>query len=372
MNAKPKRVLLITGHYFDSRRKAGFHWLAEAFWQAGWEVIFVTTAISWTSWLQRNYRMAYPIFRESHRLRWLRERLGSYVWLTPWHPVDLGHPWLNCLAHGLFARYGQFALGALAPLAQEADAFIFESKPGLMLFDRFRQLNPHARTIYRVSDDLRLLRTHQVVLDTENRIAPQFDLISVPNAVLLSRFEHLSQAAVHHHGICKSRFDQACPCPYPPGWDAHLVFVGTAYLDHEFLEHASAHFPTWAFHLIGPLPGAPQRANIFAYGELPFDATIPYLKHADIGLHTLVCKPGAASFADSLKVIQYTYCRLPIVAPEPMRSARSNTFYYRPGDAASIVRALEAARTFDREKVDTRGIHSWASLAHVFAEGRSG
>jgi 2-beta-glucuronyltransferase len=369
VNPSPKRALLITGHYFDSKRKAGFHWLAEALWRAGWEVIFVTTAISWMSWLQRNYRMAYPIFREAHRLRWVRERLGSYVWLTPWHPVDLRYPWLNRLAHHLFARYGQLSLGALAPLARETDLFVFESKPGLMLFDRLRQLNPRARLIYRVSDDLRLLRTHRVVLDTESRIAPQFDLISVPNAVLLHRFEHLSQAVLHHHGICKSRFDQDYPNPYTLRWKAHLVFVGTAYLDHDFIDRASAHFPTWAFHLIGPLAGVPRRANIFAYGEMPFDATIPYLKHADIGLHTLICQPGAASFADSLKVIQYTYCRLPIVAPEPLRSSRANMFYYQPGDAVSMVRALEAARAFDRRKVDIEGIHSWASLARVFAKG---
>jgi 2-beta-glucuronyltransferase len=101
---------------------------------------------------------------------------------------------------------------------------------------------------------------------------------------------------------------------------------------------------------------------------MPFEATIPYLKHADIGLHTLVCKPGAESFADSLKVIQYTYCRLPIVAPEPLRSARLNMFYYQPSNAVSMVRALEAARAFDRRKVDLEGIHSWASLARVFLE----
>ncbi len=363
MNPKPRRVVLITGHYFASKRKAGFHWLAEAFWQAGWEVIFVTTAISWMSWLQRNYRMAYPVVREAHRLRWLRERLGSYVWLTPWHPVDLGRPWLNRLAHGLFARYGKFPLGDLQPLAREADVVIFESKPGLMLFDRLRQLNPQARYIYRVSDDLQLLRTHRVVLDTETWIAPLFDVISVPNAVLLRRFEHLPQAVLHYHGIWKSHFNRNWPNPYVGDWETHLVFVGTAYLDRDFLARGSVHFPTWAFHLIGPLADVPRRSNIFAYGELPFDETIPYLKHADIGLHTLNCKPGAESFADSLKVIQYTYCRLPIVAPEPLRSTRRHTFYYQPGDEASMIRALQAAREFDRENVDLEGIHSWTSLA---------
>jgi len=48
---------------------------------------------------------------------------------------------------------------------------------------------------------------------------------------------------------------------------------------------------------------------------------------------------------------------------------RKNTFYYQPGDGMPMVRALEAARAFDRRKVDIEGIHSWASLARVFANG---
>jgi 2-beta-glucuronyltransferase len=75
-----KWVVLVTGHYLESKWKAGFHWLADAYWRAGWEVIFWTTAISWLSWLQRNYRMAYPVRCEAHRLRWVQPGLGSYVW----------------------------------------------------------------------------------------------------------------------------------------------------------------------------------------------------------------------------------------------------------------------------------------------------
>jgi 2-beta-glucuronyltransferase len=245
---------------------------------------------------------------------------------------------------------------------------IFESKPGLLLFERLRCLNPGARYVYRVSDDLRLLHSsHPVVLEAEERYAAQFDLVSVPSAALLQRFQHLPQAALHHHGIRKDLFDQASPNPYQGPWDTHLIFVGTSHFDYDFLRCASTSFPHWAFHIIGPIPRLPQRANVFAYGEKAFMDTVPFLQHADIGLGTRSYVPGVESLTDSLKIMQYTYCRLPIVAPEVLRSGRSNTFYYRPGDETSTRQALLAARHFDRSKVVTDDIRSWDEIAQALA-----
>jgi 2-beta-glucuronyltransferase len=77
--------------------------------------------------------------------------------------------------------------------------------------------------------------------------------------------------------------------------------------------------------------------------------------------------PASASFTDSLKIIQYTYCGLPVVVPELLRSARPNTFCYTPGDRASIQQALLMARHFDRSKASTAGIRSWDEVAQELA-----
>jgi 2-beta-glucuronyltransferase len=367
-----KRVVLVTGHYLQSKRQAGFHWLADAYWRAGWEVIFLTSALSWLSWLQRNYRMAYPVLREANRLRWVQPGLGSYVWFTYWHPINLGVQPLNQLLSPLFARYGDLSLGEAEACVRDTDLIIFESKPGLLLYEQCKRLNPQARYVYRVSDDLRWLRSsHPVVVQAEERYAPQFDLISVPSAALLQRFGHLPQAVQHTHGIRKDLFARQYSNPYQDGWESQVVFVGTAYFDYNFLNIASASFPHWAFHIIGPIPHLPQCTNVFAYGELPFVETIPYLQHADIGLSTLHASAQAsASFTDSLKIIQYTYCGLPIVVPEQLRSPRPNIFCYVPNDPASIQEALLAARHFDRRKVVTDDIRSWDEIAQELAGTR--
>jgi len=86
-------------------------------------------------------------------------------------------------------------------------------------------------------------------------------------------------------------------------------------------------------------------------------------------LQTLAPHDGAEAFTDSLKIIQYTYCRLPILAPSFLRSPRPNFVFYTPGDRASIGSALEEARRFDRRRVDTTGVRSWDDLADQLGRG---
>lgn len=363
-----KRVVLVTEHCLESKRKAGFHWLADAFWRAGWEVIFHTVALSWLSRLRSDYRVAYIARPVPNRIRWVRERLGSYTWFTPWHPADLRLPLLNHLSRALFARYGELPLGEVEPFVAEADLVVFESSAGLLLFDRFRRLNHRARFVYRVSDDLNLLRVHPLVREAEMRCAPRFDLISCPSYYIYERFSQFSNAALHPHGVRKDLFDQCKFNPYPPG-SYNVVFVGTSHLDRDFLAIGSELYPSWTFHVIGPLSNIPKRRNIVAHGELSFADTIPYVKFADIGLQTRSYARGAESLTDSLKVMQYTYCGLPIVAPEFLRSPKPHVFYYVPGNVESIRQALAAAHGFDRSKVPRDSVLSWDDVAAAIAGG---
>jgi 2-beta-glucuronyltransferase len=359
-----KRVVLVTAHYFESKRKAGFHWLAEAYWKAGCDVTFVTASLSWLSYFSRDHRLAYPVVKERLRLKPLRERLTSYVWFTPWHPAHLRSDRLNRLSTPFFRGYGDLAMPGLEPIIRQADLFVFESSLGLMLLDRFKHLNPSARYVYRVSDDLRLMRNHPILLEVEARCAPQFDLVSSPSASVHRHFAHLQQAVVQHHGINKDLLDVPTTSPYPPG-TRNFVFVGNAYLDHRFFEIACAERPDYRFHVIGPIPGLEAGPNLFVYGELPFAETVPFLQHADAGLHTLAYSNGAEAFTDSLKVMQYTYLGLPIVAPEFLRSDRPHLFCYQPEDPASIRTALDGALQYDRSQVPRRSVRSWEELAQA-------
>jgi len=364
---RTKQVVLLSVHYFESKRQVGFHWIADAFWRAGWEVIFVTGYLSWLSFLRPGNRfLPYPVRSEANHLKWVRPGLGSYVRFMPYHPVSLGNQLLNQLTTPLFSRFGELPLGELEQWIIGADLFIFENGPDLMLFDRFKQLNPAARYVYRVSDYLGSRDVHPVIKEAEKRVVSRFDLVSAPCDFIYQKFRDLPNAAIHPHGIARNLFDNPFPNPYKID-NVNAVFVGNSKVDLDFAERATRIFPEWLFHFIGPIRGLPSRHNSIIYGELPFAQTVPYLQHADIGLQMLNYLPGIESVTDSLKMMQYTYCALPIVAPEFLRSNKPHVFYYHPGDDLTIHEALLAASKFDRSLVPRFSVQTWDSVACTLA-----
>jgi 2-beta-glucuronyltransferase len=361
-----KRVVFVTSHYLRSDHKAGFHWLAESFWRRGWHATFFTESISWLSIVRRDERCKYPIVREAGRLLNVRERLDSFIWLTPYHPINLRNAFVNRLAAPLLALYAHFPLGEAKPAIAAADCFVFDSDHGLFLFDRFKKINPRARFVYRVSDHIPMMRHHPLLPAQEERILRQFDLVSVPARFLKKRWEGVPNVQWHPHGLQKSLFDQPHANPYQTP-RPNVLYVGKHHFDADFVVRASTLFPDWSFHVIGDIGVLPRAANLHCYAERPFAELVPYLQHADIGLQSLRYSPGAESFTDTLKMYQYTYCRLPIVAPTFLKSDRPHVFYYRPGNDGSIRQALSDAARFERSKISTAEVHSWDEIAGKLA-----
>jgi 2-beta-glucuronyltransferase len=362
-----RRVVFVTSHYLNSDRKAGFHWLAESFWRNGWQVLFFTESISWLSLLRRrDPRCQYPIVREANRLHQVRPRLSSYVWLTPFHPINLRVGALNRLSGPVLKLYPRFGLGEAERAVAQADLFVFDSDHGLFLFDRFKEINPRARFVYRVSDDIRMMGHHPVVPAQEQRIVPQFDLISAASSVFPRRYAHVPNVFFHNHGLEKELFDRPHANPYRTPVP-NVLYVGKHYFDADFMARAIRLFPGWSFHVFGAVGDLPAAANLTCHGERPFAELVPYLQHADIGLQALTYTPGAEWFTDSLKMFQYTYCRLPIVAPRYLQHDRPHVYYYDLGDDASIRHALLAARDHDRGQIATASVLSWDDLASKLA-----
>ncbi|TWT79214.1 UDP-glucuronate:glycolipid 2-beta-glucuronosyltransferase [Planctomycetes bacterium CA13] len=354
-----KRVVFITGHYLGSDRKAGFHWMADACHRRGDEVLFLTTSLSQLSRLKNHYLFRYPVLSERNRMIEKEKGLWSYVWFPPFHPVNFRSSFVNRILAPILRQYPRFSLGECERYVQGADVIVFESVPAITLFEKIKKLNPNAKFVYRVSDDLAFMKNHPIVVDAETNVAPQFDLVSVPYQSFLKKFP--GSNAVHHlHGIRKELFDRCTESPYKDG-GTNAVFVGLNFFDYEFLSIAASLRPNWNFHIIG-IPKKLESKNIRWHGELPFDQTIPYIKFADVGLLNLVDIPGSEYFTDTLKTIQYSYCRLPILAPKMLRSDRNNLFLYEPNQPDSIEQALQKAEAADRSTFCDEKILSWDEL----------
>lgn len=363
MSADARRVVLVSGHYLGSKRRAGFHNLAEAYWRLGWDVTFVTAAISTLSRLRGDYRFEYPVRAEANRLVQVRDRLTSFV-LMPWvHPGNLGSPLANRLARPIFARYAQTPLGPLDEVLARADVVIFESNASLLLVDQARSLAPAARFVYRASDDLRGLGVHPLILEAEEKALPAFDLVSAPTRFVAEALAPYTSVQIHPPGIDKRAFDRPTPSPYDDGTNA--VFAGVShFFDYPALELAAGVRPDIAFHVVGPPPrDAP--ANVVFRPEVPFESVVPYLQHATFGL--LLFPPGDPRLGAGNKVAQYSYCRLPVVVPEHLGFDGANICLFAGGDGDSLRAALTEAEQMPHDPTFADGILSAEELALALA-----
>ena len=355
------RAVLLTTHYWNSRKKAGFHFIAETLWKRGWEVMFFMVRPTWLEWALRDKSFQDPLVKERRQLLEVKPRFYSYVWMNPWRPVSLGHPLVNKMTTPFARAFAHFPVTKNAiEFIRGADLLVFESAPGLMLFDRVKRWNPNARCVYRVSDDIRDFRVHPVLLQKEAEIAPRFDLVSVPCEDLVKKFNGLSNVRLQHHGLDLALFDRDVPNPYHGASGPHCIFVGNSHLDCDFIERAARLFPTYQFHLIGPFGEPVKLANVHCYGLIPFSETVPFVKHADVGLNCMT----RGTITDSLKIMQYTYCRLPIVASSLNRCDKPHMFFYEPGDEVSISRAMCDALAFNRARVPRAAVRSWDALVN--------
>lgn len=368
--AVTKCISFITGHHYRSLRRAGFHNLADAAQRLGYTVNFITVAFSLLSFLRRDHRTKIPeALKERNKIIEINSRLKTYTYFTPWHPVNMIAPFMNRISTPWMHRYGQGNLGNLLSLIQNTDIFIFESTPGLFLFKRFLQEAPHAATIYRVSDDIRVLRsTHPSMLTLEKDLTPLFDCISVPSAAMLDIFAGATNVKLHSHGIDKQSYDQCTVSPYPPG-TRNAIFIGTGHMDSMFLRHAAKGNPDCVIHVIGPVQADIEMPNVRFYGELLFNQTIPYVKFADVGLLNLNFRNNASkSFTDSLKTIQYSYCGLPIVAPSFLNLNRGGVFYYTPYDEPSAALALRQAINAGKTQYAAASAFSWEEIMQTMLD----
>lgn len=364
-----KKITLITYHHWKSKRRAGFHWLAEAFHNMGYRIVFVTGAISRLSKIKKDFRIEFIESHSTNKLIEEKNNFFSYTWFTNWHPVNLRNWALNNLSYNFFRKYPLLLKDKkLLDFIKDSDAFIFESFPGIFLLDTFKNLNGNSKYIYRVSDDMRLLNLHPVVIDFEKEVLPKFDLVSVPSEYIKNIFPDLKNIKLQYHGINKKIFDECEENTFNFKNKINAVFVGVSNFDYDFLSKASKLFPECGFHIVGPIRKTVEMENIFYYGEIDFLKTIPLIKFSDIALQNITYKKGVESFTDSLKVLQYSYCRLPIVATDFLKSNRKNIFYYKEGDEKSIYDALTCAMNFSREEFNNSDIYNWEELAKKLIE----
>ncbi len=352
------KVVLISGHDGASDRKTGFHFWAEIMAARGIGVDFVTVGSSYASLLKKNGKQLKKPFNQ-----WipLYDRVRKFTWMPLFHPMNFGNKLLNYLSWPVLHFYPFLLPRVLLDEIRDADLFVVESGSGPMLVPKLAKLCPKAKFIYNFSDRFNVVQYHPIIPHSDKYALAHFSMVRLNAADVKDAFPANAPVVYIPQAIDKALFDKPCANPYTGPRNA--ISIGDMLFDGDTIRDLAAAYPDWTFHLFGkgarletPMP------NVKEYGEYPFDALVPYLKHADIGLAPYRYGPDREYLSQSsLKLVQYTYCRLPIVAPDFAAMGRDHAFSYSPA-GKSAVEAFGEAISYDRNRIDVSSVVGWEDM----------
>lgn len=322
----------------------------------GWHVNFVT-GYSVFDHLKGGYRKQFVDISARNKPVRAGEGLTTFVNMPWMRPTGLRYDVLNNASRSAFKLYRNAFSAALREMISKSQLVLMESTYEIMFTPHLRELAKGARFVYRVSDDMAMRNTHPVALDDELRALPLFDLVSLPNLKMCNRFPRANNIAEHKHGIPTHLYDKCSPSPYETG-SKNAIFSGNNILDQNAIRVLSGNFPEYTFHIIGPFDPQVSASNVIYHGEKPYLQTIPFVQHAQIGLNTLTV-PG---FEESNKMQQYRYCGLPAVVNGSEFSSEKDRFFYKTGDAKSLVHAFKAAMNSAPDPGLRATVRSWDDL----------
>jgi 2-beta-glucuronyltransferase len=363
----PPLALVLSYHHPASKRRAGFHFIADELEKRGFDVLFVTCSFSRLNRLKpHDHRRELAPVGTTNTVARLSEHRFSFVWEPYFHPVGLGNQSLDWFVSPLFLPYRRFFPAPLVPYFKTASLAIVESCAGVSLIPRIRQIHPRIKLIYRASDDLPSLGAPPLLCRLEREVLREFDWVSAPCQPLLDRLRRdgarAASSSVNYHGVDTEAFDRLRPEDNPYTSSHNAVYVGISTLDQEWVRQACRLVPHWHFHLIGPFAHHVKAVNVHYYGEMPFRDTVRYIRFAEYGLHTLKAEPALWTYTDTLKVQQYAYCNLPTIAPSELHAPHRSFFQYTRNDCSSILATLKAAENARGNVTAKNTVGTWANM----------
>jgi 2-beta-glucuronyltransferase len=358
-----------------SARKASVVFLAEALAGLGWQANVVTTQLSRLSVLAGVPRL--KNVPEDQRNIWidLSDRLSTFVWVPLLHPATTRFGLLDRLATPLFHLYPHLLPDAIRRRIRSSQLIVIESCAAVLLLPLLRKLAPTAKFVYRACDPLDAVGMHPMLQATLDRTAAHYDLFTSPSRGALEGYGPDVNTCFLPQGIAKSLFDEPALSPLEGG-GPHAIIAGDMMFDYVSVEMMMRNFPNVTFHMFGRMKVEPFSSfpNLAYHGEVPFETLRDFMIHADIGIAPYLDRPDDHYLCESsLKLVQYTYARLPILAPHFCKGSRDHLKGYTPGDEESIIRATEEALRVNPQTIDRSSVLDWTEVAEtMLAEVNAG
>ena len=350
--------LVLSAHDYRSPRKAGIHFIADELAQRG-RTRFFSLRYSFLSRYTNDPRLTLDA---NANLVAEHNGVDCYLWKTWIHPFNTRRTWLRLAESWMYRWYSRGDNPVLCQWIKEASIIILESGVAPVFFDLIKELNPTATIVYRASDSLETINVAAYVSNTFLRIAGDINTIVLPSKALADTIPSQHNLAFIPQGIDYSIADKADPSPYDSG--VHAVSIGSMLFDPSFFILAAKKFPNIHFHIIGSgHPAHPEYGpNVSVYGEMPFAQTLPYIKHAQLGIAPYSSNNMPAYLRDtSLKLLQYDFFAIPAICPYFIAADYPNRYGYHIGDADSIAEAINHALN-PRLRTTPQQVFSWSQV----------
>jgi 2-beta-glucuronyltransferase len=358
--SKREIVVLSAFHDYRTAKRASIQQVADGLARAGCNVSFVSARFSGLSKYTGDSRLFLR-----HKANQIETVNGvrCFLWHTPVHPFQSGNPFLKAIMGPAYILYSEWPSKTFDEICGHADSVIVESGVAAIYLRRLRRINSKARIVYYAADQLDTIGAHSFVhrrLRSDSALVTHFSLRS---SKMVDHFRWADGRLFRaEFGIEESDYVNAGPSPYPAGATT-AVSVGSMLFDQGFFQIAAKLFPDVQFHVIGCGTNFEAPANVRVHPEMKFKDTLPYLKHATLGIAPYRPAPGVEYLAESsLKLAQYEYFGLPALCPMFAVGKSTSRFGYQPGDSRSIhaaaTAALAAAGT-----IAPRKFLSWTEVA---------
>lgn len=360
------RVLCLSAfHDYRTAKRASIHQLADGFVQAGYDVSFASVRFSLLSRLKGDSRL--PLWSRANRVETVNS-IDCYLWRTALHPFQTSRKWLRAAMPHLYRLYARLRDDTFDRLVRNADYVILESGPAVVFLRRLHRLNPTAKIIYYAADRLETIGAHASLGKELEANAGLIHHYALRSPRLAPDFPWAKGRLYRaEFGIDAQQFADVGPSPYPSGKKT-AISVGSMLFDERFFKVAPARFPDVDFHVIGCGTTFQAPPNVTVHPEMTFRATLPYVKHATVGIAPYLPAPGAEYLADSsLKMAQYAYFGLPTVCPAFAVGDAAGRFGYQPGNEDSMVASFAAALDMAGQ-VPPRRFPEWCEVAQRILE----
>lgn len=195
-----KRLVFITGHFPQQKRRTSMLWVTDHLQKHGWHVTYITVGYSWVSKWRGDRRLKALDHRPHVGETDFSETLKGVFHYSPYHPVNWPNRALNVAFSALNPLFERFWTPILDPHLAKADLIITESGPPVALARMVRSLAPKTPHIYRVSDDIRLLNAPAALLAAEENHSV-FDRISTGSPLIARKFKSHPNVTLDPMGV---------------------------------------------------------------------------------------------------------------------------------------------------------------------------